>query len=49
MTRKPYIRDQRVAVAVGLVLFAVAVLVLYDAYDRRGGRTPLFLRWALPV
>lgn len=47
--RKPWIRNQRTAVVTGLVLFVVAVVILYDAYERRGGRTPLILRPFLPT
>lgn len=46
--RQPWIRDQRRAIGLGLILFAVAVLVLYDAYDRRGSRPPWPLRALLP-
>jgi len=38
-----------VAVTLGLGLFVIAVLVLYDAYERRGSRTPLVLRPFLPT
>lgn len=49
MARKPWIASQRTAITVGLVLFATAVLILYDAYERRGARTPLALRPFLPT
>ena len=47
--RKPWIADQRTAVFVGLALFVAAVVVLYDAYERRGRRTPILLRPFLPT
>lgn len=47
--RRPWIADQRTAILVGLALFVAAVLVLYDAYERRGGRTPWPLRPFLPT
>lgn len=47
--RKPWIRSQRTAIVLGLALFVVAVTILYDAYERRGGRTPLVLRPFLPT
>lgn len=49
MPRQPWIKNQQTAVTVGLGLFVVAVLVLYDAYERRGARTPLLLRPFLPT
>lgn len=49
MPRTPWIKDQRRAVTIGLVLFAAGVLVLYDAYERRGGRPPVILRPFLPT
>lgn len=47
--RRPWIADQRTAIILGLGLFAAAVLILYDAYERRGARTPLVLRPFLPT
>lgn len=47
--RKPWITDQRTAILVGLALFAGAVVILYDAYERRGARTPVLLRPFLPT
>lgn len=47
--RRPLIRNQQTAVVVGLGLLGAAVLVLHDAYDGRGLRTPLALRPFLPV
>lgn len=42
------IRHQPTAVIVGGVLVVAGALVLYDAWDGRGKRTPWFLRWAFP-
>ena len=47
--RRPWIANQRLAVVIGLVGFVVSVAILYDAYERRGGRTPLILRPFLPT
>lgn len=47
--RQPWIKDQTTAIVLGILLFAAGVLVLYDAWERRGARTPIFLRWALPT
>lgn len=49
MARRPWIEDQRTAKILGLSLFVLGVIVLYDAYERRGGRTPLLLRPFLPT
>jgi hypothetical protein len=46
--RRPYIRSKRVAVTVGLVLLAASFVVLYDAWDGRGGKKPLILGPILP-
>lgn len=48
MPRRPWIDDQRTAKWIGVVLLAAALLVLYDAYERRGARTPMLLRPILP-
>lgn len=44
--RKPLIRDKTTAVVVGTVLLAAGFGLWYDAWERRGGSTPAFLRWA---
>lgn len=49
MSRKPWIRDKRAAVLLGLALFVAGVVVLWDAYERRGGRAPWPLRAFLPT
>lgn len=49
MPRQPWIKDQRTAKWVGLAVFTVGVLILYDAYERRGARTPALLRPFLPT
>jgi hypothetical protein len=49
MPRQPWIRDKNTAIVLGLLLFAAGVIVLWDAYERRGGRTPLILRPILPT
>lgn len=47
--RKPWIREQRIAVALGAAFFVAGVLLFYDAYERRGARTPMILRPFLPT
>jgi len=42
--RKPFIRNHKTAVLLGLALFAVGALVLWDAYEGRGKSTPRILR-----
>lgn len=46
--RRPVIRDQRTAVAMGLVLLVAGFATLYDAYDGRGGKKPALLGPFLP-
>lgn len=46
--KRPIIRDQRAAVAVGGVLVIGGFVVLYDAWDGRGRRKPWFLGPILP-
>lgn len=46
---RPWVRNQRVAVVLGLTAFAVSILLLYDAYDRRGERPPFLLRLISPT
>jgi hypothetical protein len=48
-TRRPWIGNYRLAVTVGIVLFAAAVLILWDAHDGRGRKMPWPLRIALPM
>jgi succinate-acetate transporter protein len=45
--RGPYIKDRRLALAVGYVGIIVGALALYDAYENRGARRP-FLTKLLP-
>jgi hypothetical protein len=49
MSRRPWIADKSTAILVGLALFAAGVIVLWDAYERRGARPPLILRPFLPT
>lgn len=49
MSRRPWIADKRTAILLGLGLFAAGVVVLWDAYERRGGRPPVLLRPFLPT
>jgi len=48
MGRRPWIRDKRVAIWVGLVLLFLGYVILYDAWEGRGGKKPLFLGPILP-
>jgi hypothetical protein len=47
--RRPWVSDWRTAAALGVVLFTAGCLLIYDAYDRRGGRTPWLLRLLSPL
>lgn len=47
--RRPWIKNKRLAIALGLVGFVASVLILYDAYERRGGRAPFFIRAFTPT
>jgi hypothetical protein len=49
MPRQPWIADKRTAVLLGLMLFVAGAIVLWDAYERRGGRAPWPLRAFLPT
>lgn len=44
MSRRPWIKDHRTAVVLGVLLFALGAAVLYDAYEGRGMKTPRILR-----
>ena len=46
--KRPLFRSQSTAVGVGLVLFVAGSFCLYDAWERRGARTPLLLRPVVP-
>ncbi len=46
--RRPLIRDKGTAVIVGGALVAAGFVVLYDAWDGRGGKKPWFLGPVLP-
>jgi hypothetical protein len=48
MSRRPWVANKTTAVAVGLLLFVAGMLLLYDAYDRRGGRAPWIIRAFIP-
>lgn len=45
---RPWIAHQPTAAVVGLALLAGGFLVLYDAYEGRGGSKPWFLGPLLP-
>lgn len=47
--RRPWIKNRRAAIVLGSVGFVVSVLVLYDAYERRGGRSPIWVRVFAPM
>lgn len=48
MSRRPYIKDKRVAICIGSALTLLGFLVLYDAWEGRGGRKPRLLGPLLP-
>lgn len=41
--RRPLIRNQGTAVLVGAALVVAGFVVLYDAYDGRGGKAPWWM------
>lgn len=46
--RPPLFKSHTTAVGVGVVLFAAGAFVLWDAFEGRGGKTPILLRPFLP-
>ncbi len=42
--RRPYFRSQTTALLLGLVLLGAGAWCLHDAYERRGGDQPWWLR-----
>lgn len=46
--RRPLIADQQSAVLLGLALLTAAFVILYDAWEGRGGRKPRLLGPLLP-
>ncbi len=46
--KAPLFRDQRVAIAVGVLLVGAGYVCLYDAWEKRGKDKPLFARPLLP-
>lgn len=42
--KRPFFRNKGTAIAVGGVLFLAGSACLYDAWERRGGKTPRLLR-----
>lgn len=46
--RRPLIPNRRAAKLIAFGGLAVALLAFYDAYDGRGGKAPIWIRWALP-
>jgi hypothetical protein len=45
---RPLVRDRSTAIVVGLGLTAAGMLLLYDAWEGRGGRKPRILGPFLP-
>lgn len=45
---RPWVKDKRTAVWVGTVLTLLGFLVLYDAWEGRGGKKPRLLGPILP-
>lgn len=48
MGRRPQFQSQTTAIVVGAVFFTVGCLCLYDAWERRGQRTPWPARMFTP-
>lgn len=46
--RRPFIADKQTEIVVGSALLVVAFLLLYDAWDGRGGQKPRVLGPILP-
>jgi hypothetical protein len=44
MTRRPLVRRQETAIALGIGFFLLGSYLLYDAWEGRGGNTPRLLR-----
>lgn len=49
MGRRPWIANARTAAILGVGLFVVSCLILYDAYDRRGGKAPRWISVFTPL
>jgi hypothetical protein len=47
--RKPWIKNRRLGVWLGAGGFVVSCLILYDVYERRGGRSPIWVRVFAPM
>jgi hypothetical protein len=47
--KRPLIHDRRTGTWLGLALFAAGAVLLWDAYEGHGAKTPLILRPFLPV
>jgi hypothetical protein len=46
--RVPWIPNRRLARALGWIFLGLALICLYDAYERRGERAPRILQPILP-
>lgn len=49
MPRRPWVKDRRLAATLGIVGFVASCLLIYDAYDRRGGKAPFIVRLLSPL
>ena len=45
MPPRPWVKNQTVAVVAGGAAVIVGFVLLYDAWEGRGGKTPVWLRW----
>jgi hypothetical protein len=48
MRGRPWVRDKRTSILVGGVLTVVGFVILYDAWEGRGGKKPRLLGPLLP-
>jgi hypothetical protein len=45
MRRRPFVANKRHAIYAGIACYLAGSLLLWDAYEHRGGDRPFALRW----